>query len=350
LIYVLGLCVLWVPLARTYTHDFVAAWHAVNLVPKGVIAGLGIKQLVALPLLIIILVTSITLALDRMFSLLSKIAHNRGRVNIWRADTAVEGSIGSPATHSVLTYTTTWVTVGSLIWLYLGLFIFTTFSRAYMLGIVMVLFATIGLWFVFSVVYLSSFSRAEGDHSLHTTMHGEGRYSTAIRTEFSSWRGCILYIGSFVLVLGLVYVVWRFFSEEIRLSLQNFTSVDAGSTADAVVIVIVSIVTSVGSTRLVQLLLHLREGDQWEKWQLISKASLVLATSAFLTAFLLTAVNHKPPLPPVEIDKAVNTEGRLIGHTDGFWYVYSREDNQEWELIAIPDSEVETVRVHPNGQ
>jgi hypothetical protein len=61
LIYVLGLFSLWAPIARTQTPDTVAAWQATSLVPKTVVAGLGVKQLVAFPLFagaLIFIVTS----------------------------------------------------------------------------------------------------------------------------------------------------------------------------------------------------------------------------------------------------------------------------------------------------
>jgi hypothetical protein len=271
-----------------------------------------------------------------MSSLLSETVLNRGRVNIvTRADALADRVVGPSGRHSALTSSTTMQIASSIILLYLGLFIFTTFEdfRAYILGLVMVLYASWGMWLVFFLVYWSyiprGLERTDEDHSFRT--------------------GCVLFISSFLPVIGLVYVVWRFFTDEIQLSLQNLTSVNPDSTVDALVIVIISIVAWFGSTRLSLLLLQLREREQ-EQWRLMSKAGLVLATSAFITAFLLTAVNHKPPLPTVEIDEAVNIEGRLIGHTDGFWYVFARENNRDWELIATPDSEVETVRIHPNDQ
>jgi hypothetical protein len=54
LTYVLGLLVLWVPIARTYTGDLTTAWHAVSLVPRPVVAGLGVGQLLPVPTLTLV--------------------------------------------------------------------------------------------------------------------------------------------------------------------------------------------------------------------------------------------------------------------------------------------------------
>jgi hypothetical protein len=51
LTYVFGLLALWVPISRTYTHHLITAWHAVSLVPRPVVAGLGVGQLLAVPTL-----------------------------------------------------------------------------------------------------------------------------------------------------------------------------------------------------------------------------------------------------------------------------------------------------------
>ena len=48
-----------------------------------------------------------------------------------------------------------------------------------------------------------------------------------------------------------------------------------------------------------------------------------------------------PPLPTVEISATGETRGALLSHAEGFWYVFNREG----ELVAIPDSKVNTVRI-----
>jgi hypothetical protein len=41
-----------------------------------------------------------------------------------------------------------------------------------------------------------------------------------------------------------------------------------------------------------------------------------------------------------------DVNGALIALPDGFWYVFENEGEYKGHLIAIPDDEVETVRVH----
>lgn len=55
-------------------------------------------------------------------------------------------------------------------------------------------------------------------------------------------------------------------------------------------------------------------------------------------------VSRAPPLPPVEIRTTTETQGNLLAHTEGFWYVF----NSEGDLIAIPDDEVKSVRISSN--
>jgi len=65
---------------------------------------------------------------------------------------------------------------------------------------------------------------------------------------------------------------------------------------------------------------------------------------SFLMAFLLTFL-RTPPLPTVKVMGDVRATGKLLAHTDGFWYVYTGDSTGEVELIAVPDSKVKMVRV-----
>jgi hypothetical protein len=65
LVYVLGLFVLWVTIGTTYTHDLTGAWHAVSLVPRTVVAGLGVQHLIVLPLLLMFIAFLLVLVLER---------------------------------------------------------------------------------------------------------------------------------------------------------------------------------------------------------------------------------------------------------------------------------------------
>jgi excisionase family DNA binding protein len=53
LFYVLGYVTLWLPISRTYTHDWDSAWYAVSLVPNTVVVGLGAGRVLAVPALIV---------------------------------------------------------------------------------------------------------------------------------------------------------------------------------------------------------------------------------------------------------------------------------------------------------
>jgi hypothetical protein len=79
----------------------------------------------------------------------------------------------------------------------------------------------------------------------------------------------------------------------------------------------------------------------------------------FLLQFALQAVEvaqkTDPPLPRVEITwtadasnstKATLTEGKLLTHTESFWYVL-KKDGQDAGLSAIPDDKVQHVRIGP---
>jgi hypothetical protein len=66
LIYTLGLFALWAPIARTNTHDLVTAWHATSLAPRTVVAGLGVRQLVAFPLFMGLLILIVILLVGRL--------------------------------------------------------------------------------------------------------------------------------------------------------------------------------------------------------------------------------------------------------------------------------------------
>ena len=55
LTYILGVIALWGPIARTYTSgDLISAWYAVSLVPRTVVAGLGVVQILPIPTLAIV--------------------------------------------------------------------------------------------------------------------------------------------------------------------------------------------------------------------------------------------------------------------------------------------------------
>ena len=66
---------------------------------------------------------------------------------------------------------------------------------------------------------------------------------------------------------------------------------------------------------------------------------------AFIAAFAFTVIN-KPPLPEVDVQGTPTVKGgKLLAHTDGFWYVYNTADadRSRPDLIAIRDDNVQPV-------
>jgi len=63
-VYILGIFSLWVPIQRTYSGDFVTAWHATSLVPKTVVVGLGAQHLVAVPLIFVAIMVLIAVTVE----------------------------------------------------------------------------------------------------------------------------------------------------------------------------------------------------------------------------------------------------------------------------------------------
>ena len=78
-----------------------------------------------------------------------------------------------------------------------------------------------------------------------------------------------------------------------------------------------------------------------------TKEVLPYAVLSFLVVVLASfpaAAAEDPPLPEIRVDGTSKTEGYLLVHSDGFWYLFDKEG----DLLAIPDSEVKTVRISSN--
>jgi hypothetical protein len=82
------------------------------------------------------------------------------------------------------------------------------------------------------------------------------------------------------------------------------------------------------------------ERSIWKAWRLYEVASALFVIT-LLNILAQSTFTQKPPLPTAEITGSSETQGKLLTHTEGFWYVFSREG----ELIAISDDEVKTVHV-----
>ena len=92
-------------------------------------------------------------------------------------------------------------------------------------------------------------------------------------------------------------------------------------------------------------------GSDYEKGLVFSstwwKKLLPYVPQLFLVVVLYSfpaAAAQDPPLPEIRVDGTSNTEGYLLVHSDGFWYLFDKEG----DLLAIPDSEVKTVRIARN--
>ncbi len=55
----------------------------------------------------------------------------------------------------------------------------------------------------------------------------------------------------------------------------------------------------------------------------------------------MAAATGSPPLPPVQVAACTHIEGDLLGHVDGFWYVF----DEQGTLVSIPDKDVTEVRI-----
>jgi hypothetical protein len=131
-----------------------------------------------------------------------------------------------------------------------------------------------------------------------------------------------------------------------------------GSFLKGALLLIAVLLTVLFSLRIV-----LRQRNQDLKFEFFS----LYARSGFLPiliiALLLQFANQAvtvaqesdPPLPRVEITwttdtsdstKATLTEGKLVTHTESFWYILN-QGGQEAGLTAIPDDKVQHVRIGP---
>jgi excisionase family DNA binding protein len=289
LIYVLGLFTLWMPMSMTNT-DYLTAWHAASLVPKTVVAGLGVQQLVAFPLLAGTFIFIILFAL-----------HKLGGAR-W----------GLLAAWLVLYL----LVIGFSVW---RIATDTSSLSNYDIMAVVVIFAPVYSGVIFEFVRrLSGSKYGTGTwNRLQTSVH------LAYMLVFisSSTVGALYYITSeesigylidAAIIVGAGTIVWLGGIAAVGVLIETFTP---------------SVTPSV----------PLRRG-------LLASYFIVLVT-AFIAAFMLT-IPSRPPLPSVEIDVkgkgkgAVN--GKLLTHSDGFWHVFQP---QESRVTAVPDDEVMRVWV-----
>jgi hypothetical protein len=97
-------------------------------------------------------------------------------------------------------------------------------------------------------------------------------------------------------------------------------------------------------------------------WGLFARGFVLYFAVMFIPAFLWALTIAQPRLPSVEVttrgkiaesvDKRFNDhptfEGRLLTHTEGFWYVFDTHDGKIGKLITAPDERVYRIRTLPD--
>jgi hypothetical protein len=265
--YVTGLLAFWGPIRRAYTHDFVTAWHATSLVPRVVIAGQGVKELL-LPCLILALIGSV-IALAFMYQFW--LFRNR------------RGTVGS-----LLAGLVSWFIYSNVVLLFLG---------KYFLGL--------GL--------LDFYARGYKESPYYAWTHG---------TPFD-WMPFFLLAIVMGCILGATYIVARLFIRRVRNSSDGLQATSFLGYLEGIL------------------------RPLWRRPRRHFVAALALMFGALFFWVLFISISYSPPpLATVEISGTRPAEGKLVTHTDGFWYIFDSEGG----LVAIPDIEVKTARVSPPGE
>jgi hypothetical protein len=355
LVYVLGLFVLLGPIMKTYTHDFLTAWHAVSLAPRIAVAGLGVEQLVAFPLLLMTFTYILIGIVETSLLSLRRIVSGKKPENKL-VPTARLGACTMTA-WGFMTFCIGWYIVSYL-------------PRIYPLG-----FVTWGVGIMTLLVggFLGAIVITGNEQVIDSViewLHKSKWLPTAKvpesnlkvppsreQPEASSSRlgaKALGILGAFVGWLLIVDAFWLIL-RKVGPFLPHLVTVNISSGIDYLIISAVMIVacasvlfttfayTEVSLPRILsspskawhELLagLHTRERN-------IKRLFWVGFALTFLLAFLLTFL-RQPPLPKVEVSGDTHVKGRLLVHTEGFWYVY----NGEGQLVAIPDGKVTAVRV-----
>ena len=284
LIYVLGLFTLWIPITMTNT-DYLTAWYAASLAPKTVVAGLGVEQLVAFPLLAGTLLFIIPLSLHKL---------------------------GGPESGLVVAMLGLYLLVGGFsVWRIAAGSSFSLSQAGFPAIVVLVIF------FMSSYLMLSAVV-------LWSVLNFMSR----------TWDANLL--GFYVALVVIAFVSYFY--------LRDITSEEGIDTViDVAIIIGAGTIVWWGAALGVRVSTELFSAS-WLSWGGLQAYSIVLAT-AFVAAFMLT-IPSRPPLPSVEIDvKGKDTEavnGKLLSHADAFWHVLQQEKGR---VTAVPDDEVRRVWV-----
>jgi excisionase family DNA binding protein len=305
-IYVLGLLSLWVPIRTIYTSDFVEAWYAVALVPRVVVAGLGVRQLVAFPLVLLAL-TFGSIFLVSWLTSKSRLLRTVGEkyVNFWQLpqertpQDALSVMMGLPIYASTVVYVA-WQIMSS--------------------------YGPVKVWDVIALVGCTCTALGVPyflKDSIRELMHR--RYRSA------SGQGFWALVAAGLFCLNAWYLSYARYDPGLGLLI------------DALVALSAPLIIAYAAGYQVEEIVAATSFRGWVP------ASTVALVAAFVVALMLTLVD-KPPLPTTTIMRNSEIKGKLLTHTEGFWYLYPDEGEQKGNLIAIPDDKVKSVGVPSRDQ
>jgi hypothetical protein len=355
-IYILGIFSLWVPIQRTYSRDFVAAWHATSLVPKTVVMGLGAQHLVAVPLIFVAIMVLIAVTVEYLCLTPLRALQSKGFPRPIRLPARVRRKRNEKRQEERESRIFLWalITIDSfLAWGLIGFYLGWRMN-AYLPDNLKVptwgvagatLLTSVGLYAVVSALIITKWSDSSGDTHKTTDDITLRRYS--IRYLWVTLIGAPMY-----LLLTFLVIFWSWYSDTSNkpwhpantkppddqvgpLLHHLFKAFDADASVGIVVIAFAGV--SLLAVNTVILGEFVREGGY--RTTLLGHRLAIGVVWAFIAAFAFTIINQ-PPLPEVDVQGTPSVEGgRLLAHTDGFWYVY----NTAGDLIAIRDDNVKTV-------
>jgi hypothetical protein len=262
--YALGLLSVWIPLSTAYPMDLTTAWYLAALVPRLVVVGQGIIELLVPPIIFILVLQIVALA---------------GLYVMWLLRERGE----------------------------------ETSDRIRGIASQIAFFLFFVVWAVVFYVPISSLREHLSELSTGETMTAAGLF-------YSAW----------FVPLAAVFLLRELEPpDRLKFDFCRFAKSQ-----------------------------NFREAFRTEvkrRYRTHARYALGWSLGLFFTAFLLglsaIIVFNEPPLPTVDITKdsaAQNKNspseihGVLLVHTEGVWHVLEKQG----ELIAIPDDEVKTVRVH----
>jgi hypothetical protein len=295
LIYVLGLVTLWTPIAMTDT-DSLTAWHAASLVPRTVVAGLGVQQLVALPLLVGSLVFTIAFVANRLI-------------------------VGDERKEALTGWSLYALSIGYCMWRIIA-------ADHSSVALPRLLITIVSL----AVLILVLGNLIRGIIELIHRRFSTARTSLQIILSLLVFLTLILLIfsmGNMLLGMSPAYTYMR--NIESLLDLSLIVGAGAGT--------IIYWGAAVAARTL-----RASSPANASLWRLL-RPFLIGLMAAFVAAFMLT-IPSRTLLPSVEIDvRGKDTEavyGKLLAHTDAFWHVLQQEKGR---VTAIPDADVKRVWV-----